>query len=64
MEYVVTNKRLRKFLYSLGFNYRKVPDKTGKQDEVWLFQKDEMLMDAITYYSNFKKIRMAQQSHL
>ncbi len=64
MEYVVTKKRLRDYLYSLGFYYRKVPDKTGKQDEVWLFPKNDLLLDAITYYTKMKNIRMNGENKL
>lgn len=55
MEYVVTSERLRNFLYSLGFDYRRVPDKTKKQKYVWLFANDDMLKEAITFFSNYKK---------
>jgi|GEM_PF-2687660 len=55
-EYVVSKERLRNYLYSLGFNYRSVKDQTHRQKLVWLFQKDELLLDAITYYTKIKNI--------
>lgn len=60
-EYVVTKERLRDYLYTLGFNYRTSRDKTNKQECIWLFQKDELLMDAITYYTNVKNKMVSQR---
>lgn len=62
MEYVVTSERLRNFLYSLGFNYRKVPDKTNRQEYVWLFENDDMLKEAITFFSNYKKRKIVLEN--
>lgn len=55
MEYVVTSKRLRDYLYCLGFYYRKVPDKTLKQDIVYLFKNTDLLQEAIIFYSVHKQ---------
>lgn len=55
-KYVIKNNRLKDFLYSLGFNYSTVEDKTRLQKEVYLFPNIPALMDAITYYTNFKKL--------
>lgn len=55
MEYVIKTKRLRNYLYCLGFNYRQVKDKTNKQEFIWLFENNELLQDAIAYYNNHKK---------
>lgn len=54
MNYVIKNRRLRDYLYTLGFNYKEVSDKTGKQNYVYLFPIDENLEKAITYYTQFK----------
>lgn len=54
MEYVVKNKRLRNYLYTLGFDYRVVPDKTGIQDVVFLFPNTDELQKAINFYGSFK----------
>lgn len=55
LNYVIKSWRLRNYLYTLGFNYRQVNDKTGKQDYVYLFPNSEDLNKAITYYTQFKK---------
>ncbi len=55
MVYVVKNERLRDYLYCLGFNYKKVKDKNQIQEYIYLFKKTERLLNAITYYTNFKK---------
>lgn len=55
MEYVIKSKRLKEYLYCLGFDYRQVPDKTGKQEYIWLFKNTNTLKDAITYYTNTKR---------
>ncbi|MBC2579965.1 hypothetical protein [Clostridium sp. DJ247] len=54
-EYVVTSKRLRNFLYSLGFNYREVPDRTNRQECVWLFEKNSTLLNDIEYFTIHKQ---------
>lgn len=58
MEYVVTSERLKTYLYSLGFCYREVPDRTKRQKKVWLFPNDKSLIDAITFFTDNKR-RMA-----
>lgn len=55
MEYVVTSKRLRDYLYCLGFYYRKVPDRTLNQDKVYLFKNTDLLQEAIIFYSLHKQ---------
>jgi len=55
MNYVIKNKRLKDYLYALGFDYEKVPDRTGKQEFVYLFPNTDILNDAISYYTDFKK---------
>lgn len=57
MEYVVKSERLAKFLYHLGFNYRKVKDKTNNRDYVFLFNNTENLKEAISFWNDFRKQR-------
>ena len=57
MNYVIKNQRLTNYLYSLGFDYRKVKDRTGKQDFVYLFPNSDDLAKAISYYTQFKNKR-------
>ena len=55
MEFVVMSKRMRNFLYLLGLDFREVPDKTNRQEFVWLFQNTCKLKQALLFYKNFKK---------
>jgi hypothetical protein len=55
MEFVVTSKRLREFLFALGLDYRQQPDKTGRQKFVWLFKNTTKLTEALMFYKSFKK---------
>lgn len=59
MEYVVTSERLKQYLFCLGFIYRQVPDRSRRQKYVWLFEKSDMLSDALTFFSKNKQ-RMIQ----
>lgn len=52
--YVIKNKRLRDYLYTLGFNFKEQKDKTGRTDYVYLFTKSKELFEAITFYTSFK----------
>ena len=54
MEYVIKNNRLKNYLYSLGFNYRKVPDKTNNQNFVFLFPNNEDIKTSIDFYTEMK----------
>lgn len=49
--YIVTNKRQRDYLYSLGFDcsYQK---EDGK--EIWVFDRTDMLLEAIDFYCKFR----------
>ena len=49
--YVIKNDRLKNYLYSLGFNYNVVTDKTGKQQYIYLFKQSIDLFNAITFYT-------------
>lgn len=53
--YVVKSDRLRNFLYALGFNYLTRPDLVGDRENIYLFIKGDKLMEAITFYTKFKK---------
>ncbi|OSA70274.1 hypothetical protein B2H86_08820 [Clostridium botulinum] len=53
--YVIKNKRLKNYLYSLGLDYKTQKDKTGKQDYIYLFNDTEELRKAITFYTEFHK---------
>jgi hypothetical protein len=55
INYVVTSKRLRNYLYALGFNYKQVEDISNKQEYVWLFKNNDFLQEAIEYYTKNKK---------
>jgi len=58
MEYVIKNIRLRDYLYNLGFTYRKVLDKTHRQEFIYLFKNNEKLHQAITFYTSMKDTRL------
>ncbi|AGK96773.1 hypothetical protein [Clostridium pasteurianum] len=66
MDYVVTSERLKLYLFTLGFTYRQVPDRSGRQKYIWLFSKTDMLFDALTFFSQNKqrmiKIKKLQQN--
>lgn len=55
MYYVVKSKYLRNFLNALGFLNMSDEDKFEPDKEVYLFIKSDELMEAITWYSQFKK---------
>ncbi|WP_286909275.1 DUF5659 domain-containing protein [Clostridium sp. UBA1652] len=63
MEYVVTSKRLRDYLYCLGFYYRKATDKTLKQEQVYLFKNTDLLQEAIIFYSLHKQKMIKENSY-
>ena len=54
-KYVVIKKRLRNFLYSLGFNYEVKDDITGRQKKIFLFEDNERLRECISFYSKIHK---------
>lgn len=58
--YVIKNERMRDYLYYLGFNYQQVKDRTEKQDYVYLFPKNELLIESITFYTKVKEELMRQ----
>ena len=47
-KYKVKNKRLSKYLYSLGFNRECYID--DKKMEYWLFDKSDVLKEALDFY--------------
>lgn len=50
-KYTITNKRVREYLYSIGFYYEKVKTEEG---EVYLFERSPLLKEAMTFYTQFK----------
>lgn len=46
-KYIIKNKRLSKYLYSLGFNRECVFD---KEKEYWLFEESEAFYEALDFY--------------
>lgn len=62
MKYVVKSKRLKNYLYCLGFNYEEVYDRIDKDKIIWLFKNTEMLKDAITFFTENKRKFMNQQN--
>ncbi len=47
-KYKVKNKRLSKYLYSLGFNREYYTD--DNKIEYWLFDKSDVLKEALDFY--------------
>lgn len=64
MKYVIKSERIKNYLYCLGFNYIEVPDQTGKQDKVFLFEKDESLQRAISFFTANKKEQIEKKAKL
>lgn len=54
MKYVVKNSRLKDYLFSLGFNYKQVVDRTGNQDFVYLFETENGFNDAMRFFYDFR----------
>lgn len=48
----IKNKRLSKYLYSLGFERESVKD---QQIEYWIFKKSEVLQEALDFYFEMRK---------
>lgn len=55
--YVVKNERMKNYLYNLGFNFELQKDKITKVDYVYLFKNSNNLLEAITFYSDFRRER-------
>lgn len=53
--YIIKNKRLAKYLYCLGFSYKKIPNKYKNTEHVYAFQDSILLQEAIKFYDTFKK---------
>lgn len=51
-KYKVHNKRLAKYLYSLGFERECV---TENNKEYWLFNNSDLLQDALIFYYDMRK---------
>ena len=58
--YVVKNKRQREYLYNLGFNFITSQDLYNPSQEVYLFQKTDLLMESITFYSHVKNKQLSK----
>lgn len=58
--YVIKNKRLKNFLYALGFNYIKDQDVTGQHEFIYLFPNTQELRYAITFYTDFKNSKLTK----
>ena len=48
----IKNKRLSKYLYSLGFN-REI--RNDGQNEYWVFEKSEAIQEALDFYFAMRK---------
>ena len=48
----IKNKRLSKYLYSLGFNRESIFD---NKIEYWLFEKSDELQEALDFYFYMRK---------
>lgn len=53
--YVIKNRRLKNFLFSLGLNYKKKVDKYDDTKNIYLFEDNKKLRECITFYTEFKK---------
>ena len=53
-KYVVNNERQKNFLYSLGFDYVVQRDKYNTEKDVWVFDRTDMLLEAIDFYCKFR----------
>jgi hypothetical protein len=54
MEFVIMSKRMRDWLFLLGLDFREVPDRSNRQEFIWLFKNNDKLKQAITFYKEFK----------
>lgn len=61
MEFVVKSFRMKNYLYSLGFNFRQVSDKTEGQEFVYLFPNNDDLQEALKFYTKYHKKNLNQQ---
>ena len=53
-KYVVNNRRQRDYLYTLGFDYMSRADKFDRSKEVWVFDRTDLLLEAIDFYCKFR----------
>ena len=49
-EYMVVNKRLRNYLFSLGFDYTTRRDKKNVKNKVYIFNNNNKLQECISFY--------------
>ena len=52
--YIIKSKRLANFLYTLGFNYKNIPNAFG-DGFVYAFRNTDELQEAMSFYTVFKK---------
>jgi hypothetical protein len=53
---IIKNKRVKNYLYSMGFDFKQEFTENG--DMIYLFEKSNLLYDAINFYNNFKKRKL------
>lgn len=53
-KYIVNNERQKNYLYSLGFDYYTQRDKFDNTKDIWIFDRTEMLLEAIDFYCKFR----------
>lgn len=54
-KYMVVNKRLRNYLFSLGFDYNTRRDKKNINNEVFIFNNSNKLQECISFYVKIHK---------
>ena len=53
-KYIVNNRRQRDYLYTLGFDFMSRTDKFDRNKEVWVFDRTDLLLEAIDFYCKFR----------
>lgn len=54
-KYVIINKRLKDYLYSLGFSFKEDNDKYNKHDKVYIFNDTDKLRKCIQFYTDIHR---------
>ena len=60
--YVVDNIRQRDYLYTLGFNYNTNDDRKNPGKAIWVFDRTELLLEAIDFYIRTREKTVGGQS--
>jgi hypothetical protein len=55
-EYVVKNRRLKNYLYALGFDFKAVPDRYKEDVFIYLFPNNDYLQESISFYDKMHKV--------